>query len=183
MGSIGKNVSRRTFLTGAALAGATAAAAGLVGCAAEPSGASAANAGAADGSPAPDLAIEAVSLADAGDPARTCDYLVIGGGNCGMMSAAHAGSLGLATILLEKSSVTGGSSVGTEVTMAFSDCKIMQECADDPNVVNMSQQTGTPNDIYTYFMMHNSGGRRRFVSNTKNNHRQHDFLLSTARTP
>ncbi len=185
MGSIGKNVSRRTFLTGAALAGATAAAAGLVGCAAEPSGAPAADAGAADGSPAPDLAIKAVSLADAGDPARTCDYLVIGGGNCGMMSAAHAGSLGLATILLEKSSVTGGSSVGTEVTMAFSDCKIMQECADDPNVVNMSQQTGTPNDIYTYFMMHNSWeADAELVSNyVKNNHRQHDFLFEHGAYP
>ena len=95
-----------------------------------------------------------------------------------MMSAAHAGSLGLSTILLEKSSVTGGSSVGTEVTMAFSDCKIMQECADDPNVINMSQPTGTYDELYTYFMMHNSWeANAELVSNyVKNNHRQHDFL-------
>lgn len=185
MESIDATMSRRVFLTGAALAGA-AAAAGLAGCApAQTSGAQ--DAGAPDGEAAQEAgpAIQAVSVAQAGEPVRECDYLVIGGGNCGMMSAAHAASLGLSTVLLEKSSVTGGSSVGTEVTMAFSDCKIMQECASDPNVVNMSRPTGAPGDIYTYFMMHNSWeADAELVSNyVKNNHRQHDFLYEHGAYP
>lgn len=181
-------LTRRSFLAGAALTGATAAvaAAGLAGCA--PSGAEEAPASAAgsqDASQAPDLAIKAVPVAEAGEPARECDYLVVGGGNCGMMSAAHAGALGLSTVLLEKSSVTGGSSVGTEVTMAFSDCKIMQECTSDPSVINMSQQTGTYDELYTYFMMHNSWeADAELVSNyVKNNHHQHDFLYEHGAYP
>ncbi|WP_180326637.1 FAD-dependent oxidoreductase [Raoultibacter phocaeensis] len=184
-------LSRRTFLTGAALTGAAMAVAGVTGCASAPSNdgkqSQTAQSPAAGNQPSgsDDLAIAAVSVGEAGEPAKECDYLVIGGGNCGMMSAAHASSLGLKTILLEKSTVTGGSSVGTEVTMAFSDCKIMQECADDPNVVNASQQTGSNNDIYTYFMMHNSWeANAELVSNyVKNNHRQHDFLYEHGAYP
>ncbi len=165
--------------------------AGVTGCASAPSNdgkqSQTAQSPAAGNQPSgsDDLAIAAVSVGEAGEPAKECDYLVIGGGNCGMMSAAHASSLGLKTILLEKSTVTGGSSVGTEVTMAFSDCKIMQECADDPNVVNASQQTGSNNDIYTYFMMHNSWeANAELVSNyVKNNHRQHDFLYEHGAYP
>ncbi len=174
------SISRRSFLTGSAAVGALAAV-GLAGCSAPASkskdGAEQpASQGAA--TEAQNFGIEPVKLADAGTPVRECDYLVIGGGNCGMMSAAHAGELGLKTILLEKTSVTGGSSVGTEVTQAFSDCKIMQECANDPEVINMSQQTGTPNDIFTYFMMHNSWeANAELVSNyIKTNHKYHDFL-------
>lgn len=184
-------LSRRTFLTGAALAGAAMAVTGVAGCVSAPSSdgkqSQAAQSPTAGNQPSgsDDLAIAAVPVGEAGDPVKECDYLVIGGGNCGMMSAAHASSLGLRTILLEKSTVTGGSSVGTEVTMAFSDCKIMQECADDPNVVNASQQTGSNNDIYTYFMMHNSWeANAELVSNyVKNNHRQHDFLYEHGAYP
>ncbi len=200
-----KGMSRRTFLTGAALASAGAAMAGLAGCAgsgqptsakadAEPKTDGAADAatsqsGAASSTTAASfanqIAIAAVPVAEAGEAAKECDYLVIGGGNCGMMSAAHAGAEGLKTILLEKATVTGGSSVGTEVTQGYSDCKIMQECVNDPEVINMSQQTGTPNDIFTYFMMHNSWeANAELVSNfVHNNHRFHDFLYEEGAYP
>lgn len=185
-------ISRRSFLAGAALAGATVATATVAGCGVEPAkeesgqeGAPSESGGVTQAVGADDLAIAAMPVSSAGDPVKECDYLVIGGGNCGMMSAAHASALGLKTILLEKSTVTGGSSVGTEVTMAFSDCKIMQECADDPNVVNASQQTGSNGDIYTYFMMHNSWeSNAELVTNyVKNNHRQHDFLYEHGAYP
>lgn len=183
-----KALTRRKFLTGAVAFGATAAAAGLAGCSsgdgqADQSGKS--GTGRADQGEASGFAIEPVKLSDAGEPQYECDYLVIGGGNCGMMSAAHASSLGLQTIVLEKSSVTGGSSVGTEVTMAFSDCKIMKECQDDPNVINVTQPTGSNNDIYSYFMMHNSWEcNAELVSNfVKNNYRQHDFLYEHGAYP
>lgn len=172
-------ISRRSFLGGAALVGA-AAAVGLAGCAAsEPATATDDTlAATGEGNSAADFAIAPVAEADAGTPVRECDYLVIGGGNCGMMSAAHAGQLGLSTIVLEKTSITGGSSVGTEVTLGLSDCKIMQECQSDPEVINMTQPTGTPAEIYQYFMMHNSWQAnpqlvRNFIDT---NHRYHDFL-------
>ncbi len=189
--SLSSGISRRTFLTGTAAVGAMAAA-GLAACsspqqsseetASESSESTATEATAAS---TEDFAIEPVNVADAGEAALECDYLVIGGGNCGMMSAAHAGSLGLKTVLIEKTSTTGGSSVGTEVTQAFSDCKIMQECTDDPEVVNMSVQTGSFNDIYTYFMMHNSWeANAQLVSNyVHTNHRYHDFLYEHGAYP
>ena len=189
-----RNLSRRSFLAGAAAAGAAVAVAGIAGCAAPAGGsggsqgqASGTASGTASGSAAQsgNFAIEAVKIASAGDAARECDYLVIGGGNCGMMSAAHAASLGLKTIVLEKMGVTGGSSVGTEVTMAFSDCKIMQECQDDPDVFNVTRPTGSNNEIYTYFMMHNSWeANAELVTNyVQNNHRQHDFLYEHGAYP
>lgn len=172
------DMSRRSFLGGAALVGA-AAAAGLAGnLPARQAFAAEDTAAAGEGASEVDFAIAPVNVAEAGEPVRECDYLVIGGGNCGMMSAAHAGQLGLSTIVLEKSGTTGGSSVGTEVTMGFSDCKIMQECPDDPDVINMSQQTGTPDEIFRYFMMHNSWkANAQLVRNfIDTNHRYHDFL-------
>lgn len=179
-------MSRRSFLTGIAATGAVATM-GLAGCSpADNADGSASAAGDAGGSPAPaDFVIPPVNKADVGDPIRECDYLVIGGGNCGMMSAAHAGSLGLSVILLEKSSVTGGSSVGTEVTQAFSDCRIMQECTDDPEVVNVTQPSGSNDEIYTYFMMYNSWEcNADLVSNyIHTNHRQHDFLYEHGAYP
>lgn len=184
-----QGISRRSFIAGAALASATVTVSGLTGCASPSNGSTRLDESARDGhsqeTSTAEYAIDAVAVSEAGNPIKECDYLVIGGGNCGMMSAAHAGSLGLNTILLEKSTVTGGSSVGTEVTMAFSDCKIMQECVDDPEVVNMSRQTGTPADIFTYFMMHNSWeANAELVANyIKNNHRQHDFLYEHGAYP
>lgn len=172
------DMSRRSFLGGAALVGA-AAAAGLASNLPASQAFAAENVSATDeGASKIDFAIAPVNVAEAGEPIRECDYLVIGGGNCGMMSAAHAGQLGLSTIVLEKSGTTGGSSVGTEVTMGFSDCKIMQECPSDPDVIDMSQQTGTPDEIFRYFMMHNSWkANAQLVRNfIDTNHRYHDFL-------
>lgn len=188
-----KNLSRRSFLTGAALTGAGAALAGLTACAPaaeekpkadEPLSQTGAEAPVATAA-ASDFAIPAVKVADAGTPVKECDYLVIGAGNCGMMSAAHAGSLGLSTIVLEKTSITSGSSVGTEVTMGFSDNKPIIEGAKDPNVVNVSQEAGTPAEIYDWFMKHNSyKANAELVSNyIKNNHRQHDFLYDHGARP
>lgn len=179
------SVSRRSFLAGSAAVGAFAAIS-LAGCEASTAGkTNDAKASAVEDVAARDFGIAPVKVADAGTPAKECDYLVIGGGNCGMMSAAHAGELGLKTILLEKTSVTGGSSVGTEVTQAFSDCKIMQECVNDPEVINVSQQTGTPGDIFTYFMMHNSWeSNAELVTNyIKTNHKYHDFLYEHGAYP
>lgn len=172
------DMSRRSFLGGAALVGA-ATAAGLASNLPANQAFAAENVSAAgEGASEVDFSIAPVNVAEAGEPIRECDYLVIGGGNCGMMSAAHAGQLGLATIVLEKSGATGGSSVGTEVTMGFSDCKIMQECPSDPDVIDMSQQTGTPDEIFRYFMMHNSWkANAQLVRNfIDTNHRYHDFL-------
>lgn len=188
--SLSESMSRRSFLAGSTLVGAGAVAC-LAGCSPVPAKQDAAQ-GQDDAEPlavvggnASDFAIPAVRISEAGDPAKECDYLVIGSGNCGMMSAAHAGSLGLSTIVLEKTSVTSGSSVGTEVTMGFSDNKIIQEFADDPDVVNMSQEAGAPAEIYDWFMKHNSyKANAELVSNyIKNNHRQHDFLFEHGAKP
>jgi fumarate reductase flavoprotein subunit len=168
-------ISRRSFVAGAAVA------AGAAAVAAAPMAASATVAPETVAS----FAIEPVALADAGEPAYSCEYLVIGGGNCGMMSAAHASDLGLDTILLEKSPAVGGSCTGTEVTQGYNDCKILQEFADDPDVVNMSQETGTYEEIYTYFMMHNAwGSNAELVSNyVQNNHGAHDLLYQHGARP
>jgi fumarate reductase flavoprotein subunit len=195
-----KALSRRSFLKGAAATAATGAMAGILGCGSndapgEAEGPSTpADTGGIQSSgslkTASDFAIVPAPASVAGEPAKECDYLVIGGGNCGMLSAAHAGELGLATIVLEKNSVTGGSSVGTEVTMAFDDCKIFQDYKygdKDPNVINVAAgiPTGAPGDIFTYFMMHNSwAANADLVSNyIANNHRQHDFLYEHGATP
>jgi fumarate reductase flavoprotein subunit len=189
-------LSRRSFLRGAGVAGLAAAGMGLSACgaASEPAAGSGAGGGSGDagagsgggsGASAADFAIAPVKLADAGSPAYECDYLVLGAGNCGMMSAAHASAEGLSVIVLEKADLTGGSSLGTEVTMAFSDCKIMQECQDDPNVINVSRPTGTPAEIYWYFMMHNSweANAQLVMNYIHNNHRPHDFLYENGAYP
>lgn len=180
-------ISRRDLLKSTAAAAAGLSVLGMTGCkpsvtTGEPVDGAAQNTA---GSGAAKFAIAPVALAKAGEPAYTCDYLVIGAGNCGMMSAAHAAALGLSVIVLEKNSLTGGSSIGTEVTMAFSDCKIIQECGSDPDVVNLSQETGTPGEIYTYFMMHNSWeANAQLVSNyIHNNHFSHDFLYENGGYP
>ncbi|MDR2672269.1 MAG: FAD-binding protein [Coriobacteriales bacterium] len=193
--SSGGKVSRRGFLKGAGVLATVGVGIGLAGCGSSPAletpaGGTGAGGGSGNGKVAADFAIAAVPVAEAGEPAKECDYLVLGAGNCGMLSAAHAGELGLKTIVLEKNSVTGGSSVGTEVTMAFDDCKIFQEYKygnADPNVINVTEgrPTGTPNDIYTYFMMHNSwAANAELVSNyIANNHRPHDFLYEHGARP
>jgi fumarate reductase flavoprotein subunit len=183
MSTEGLGLSRRTFLKGAGVAGLAAASAGLVACNAPAAGTGGSNA--SSGSGAVDFSIAPVKVADAGTPAYECDYLVLGAGNCGMMSAAHAASEGLKVIVLEKADVTGGSSLGTEVTMALSDCKIMKECQEDPNVINVTRPTGPPSEIFWYFMMHNSWeSNAQLVTNyINNNHRPHDFLYENGGYP
>lgn len=172
-------ITRRSLISCAALASAA--------CAASPAllaGTSQAIASTPATAPQ-DFAIAPIARADAGDPVLSCDYLVIGGGNCGMMSAAHAADLGMDTILLEKAGATGGSSTGTEVTQAYTDCKIIQEFSDDPNVINLSVETGSYEEIYTYFMMHNSWeANAELVSNyVQNNHGAHDLLYAHGAKP
>jgi fumarate reductase flavoprotein subunit len=179
-------ISRRDFMKGTAVTAAGLGILGTAGCAPKSTTSSDQP---QNGTPPENgikkFAIAPVKLSDAGKPSYTCDYLVIGAGNCGMMSAAYAASLGLSVIVLEKNTITGGSSVGTEVTMAYSDCKIIQECGKDPNVINVSQQTGTPAQIYTYFMMHNSWeANAQLVTNfIQNNHNFHDFLYANGGYP
>ena len=99
------------------------------------------------------------------------DYVVVGAGNCGIMSAGSASELGLKVVVLEKSGQTGGSSVGTEVTMAFEDCRYLADAG---------QKTGSYDEVFWYFMRQNS-----WESNGKlvsafihNNHLAHDWLYS-----
>lgn len=178
------DITRRSFLTGAAVAtgvfATEAAALGLTGCSTKTDTPVTDQATTEASVDYRQFAIDPVNVADAGTPIRECDYLIIGAGNCGMMSAAAAGELGLKVIVLEKASVTSGSSVGTEVTQAYNDCKILQEYADDPDVVNVSQETGTYQEIYTYLMMHTSWqSNGQLVANyVKNNHEAHDLLYA-----
>lgn len=182
-------LTRRDFLKGTAAGAVGITAVSLTGCAPKTipgtPAVNSADTGASNSSGLEKFGIAPVKAAEAGMPAYTCDYLVIGAGNCGMMSAAHAASLGLSVIVLEKNSLTGGSSLGTEVTQAYSDCKIIQECGSDPAVVNVSKPTGTPGEIYTYFMMHNSWeSNAQLVSNyIHNNHNFHDFLYENGGYP
>ena len=55
------------------------------------------------------------------------DYLVIGSGNCGLLSAARASELGLKVILLEATEYLGGSSAGTEAHFALDTCAYVKQ--------------------------------------------------------
>ena len=84
------DISRRKFLGGAAIMGASAFAAGLVGC-------------------SPDASADAEEGADAAAPVEhnpqnteTCDIVVVGSGTAGMAAAARACQLGASVIQLEK---------------------------------------------------------------------------------
>ena len=96
------DVSRRTFLSGAAVVGASALAAGLAGCS---NGTGASNA--AEGSEETEAAAPVEH-----NPANTetCDIVVVGSGTAGMAAAARARQLGANVIQLEKNPYFGGSS-------------------------------------------------------------------------
>jgi fumarate reductase flavoprotein subunit len=83
----------------------------------------------------------------AADSTKECDYLVIGAGNCGMISAARAAELGLSVIVLEKSAVVGGASVGTEAHFALDTVKYVAE---------NNHPTWTKQEAYDYFMLFNN---------------------------
>ena len=103
------NVSRRSFIAGAAATAAGACAASAL-TAATPAQAK--------------VIAESSSvwdLEEVGDPTEelTCDIAIIGAGGTGMACACQAKQLGLEPIVLEKREVTGGSFIGTEGLFAL----------------------------------------------------------------
>lgn len=180
-----EDVTRRGFIGFGATALAGAALVGMAGCApssaADDEGKSAANGNQSMGAGNADMpyamrvsgvdqfAIEPARTSELGEPDDSCEWLVIGGGNTGLFAAAHGIDVGMDTILLEKNPMTGGAGVGTEVSQAFSDARIMQE----NNAVS-----GTFSEIYHYFMMQNAWlPDAMLVSNyITHNHEVHDWL-------
>lgn len=151
-------MNRRSFLKGAAVTGATALAVGITGCSpAEPSNSNKESSN--DGAPEykqstghitpvdESFVIQPVKQADAkADETYDADYLVIGSGNCGLLSAARASELGLNVVLLEKAEETGGSSFGTEAHFALDTCKYVKE---------QGMKTWTPAEAADYFNLYN----------------------------
>ena len=82
----------------------------------------------------------------AADETREADYLVIGSGNCGLLSAARASELGLDVVLMEKEASTGGSSFGTEAHFALDTCAYVKE---------QGMVTWTPSEAADYFNLYN----------------------------
>ncbi|MDE8702168.1 FAD-dependent oxidoreductase [Adlercreutzia equolifaciens] len=104
-----QGVSRRRFLQGAGLAAASVAAAGMVaGCAS------------AD-KPEKELSDTGSSEVKAYEPAETMDVdiVVVGSGSSGVAATVQAAELGAKTLLLEKSSQTGGNGRLTEGMFAI----------------------------------------------------------------
>lgn len=111
---MGTELSRRSFLKGAAIAGASAAAVGaLAGCSS--SGAAAEGATEIAGAEG----IGSASYADQVSSTMECDYCVIGSGTCGMTSAIEAAQNGLSVIVLEKRNLLGGTSTVAEEFFAL----------------------------------------------------------------
>jgi fumarate reductase flavoprotein subunit len=91
--------------------------------------------------------IQPTKLADAkADKTYEADYLVIGSGNCGLLSAARASEQGLAVVILEKAEETGGSSFGTEAHFALDSTKYVKE---------QGMVTWTPAEAADYFNLYN----------------------------
>ena len=61
------------------------------------------------------------------DEVVECDYLVIGSGNCGLLSAARASELGLKVVLIEATEDLGGSSSGTEAHFGLDTIKYVKD--------------------------------------------------------
>lgn len=106
------SISRRSFLLGTGLLGASAAAAGLTGCA--PSSNSLAGTGKGDAK-SQLTSSRLIDVADA-DVAATeeCDVVVCGSGSAGTYAAVRAAERGAKVIWLEKTSMKGGTSTVTE---------------------------------------------------------------------
>lgn len=158
---MGSCIGRRTFLKGAAASGAVALAAGLAGCAPsadgqagqDASGQTAQGTGAETQSSANITPVDesfviqpVVESSVAADETREADYLVIGSGNCGLLSAARASELGLDVVLMEKEASTGGSSFGTEAHFALDTCAYVKE---------QGMVTWTPSEAADYFNLYN----------------------------
>ena len=100
------NFSRRSFLTGAASAGALAAMGALAGCAPKaPANEELAATGDASAAAKPSVFDKPASVAD--QVARTEDYdvVVVGGGNSGVVGALELAQLGAKTLLIEQTEI------------------------------------------------------------------------------
>lgn len=104
--TMNRGVSRRNFLTGAALAGVAAAGAGLAGCSPAANSSEkepAASAAVDSGNPAWLGAEPEIASSDIKNTEET-DFLIIGAGTAGMCAAGTAADLGMNFILAEKNS-------------------------------------------------------------------------------
>ena len=116
-------LTRRSFLGIAGMAGIAAAGAGLAGCAAAP-----ANDGASqsktDG--ASDEDKKSSGATRNAVATYTCDVCICGAGNSGLSAAVEAAQQGLGVVVLEKHGGTGGGGIGTEGVFAVNS-KMQQE--------------------------------------------------------
>lgn len=116
-------LTRRSFLEIAGMAGIAAAGAGLAGCAAAP-----ANDGASqsktDG--ASDEDKKSSGATRNAVATYTCDVCICGAGNSGLSAAVEAAQQGLGVVVLEKHGGTGGGGIGTEGVFAVNS-KMQQE--------------------------------------------------------
>ena len=103
MTELNNGISRRSFLSGTAIAGGALAAAGILGC--SPSGAKESKSD--DATETSTKTIEASETVDV-------DVVVVGGGMSGLAAAVQLGENGTKTAVLEKSTVTGGNGTGVE---------------------------------------------------------------------
>ena len=117
-----KVISRRDFIVGGGVFGASMAAVGLAGCAPSNAGLPSTDTDASGtsthkGADRP-LSSRLVEV-DEGDVARTeeCDVVVCGSGSAGTYAAIRAAELGARVIWLEKTSLKGGTSTITEGTL------------------------------------------------------------------
>lgn len=94
-------LTRRKFLAGIALGGASALAAGMTGCEAKTQDAEPSS-GSKDAS--------ADRIKHTPESTETCDIVVVGSGTAGMSAAVRAAQLGAKVIMLEKNAFFGGSS-------------------------------------------------------------------------
>ena len=119
-----KVISRRDFIVGGGVFGASMAAVGLAGCAPSNGGLPSTDTDASGtsthkGADRP-LSSRLVEV-DEGDVVRTeeCDVVVCGSGSAGTYAAIRAAELGARVIWLEKTSLKGGTSTITEGTLAY----------------------------------------------------------------
>ncbi|MDR0626605.1 MAG: FAD-dependent oxidoreductase [Bifidobacteriaceae bacterium] len=172
-------LDRRTFIAGAVTVGATAAVAGLAACSPKESDETTSGGGespktidyvqaSANLTPVDErFVIGAVNITDAkADEEHEADYLVIGSGNSGLLSAARAAELGLKVIILEKASETGGSSFGTEAHFALDTVKYVKE---------QGKKTWTPAEALDYFNLYNEFRSTQSLAASYLNHSHEAF--------
>lgn len=107
------SLSRRSFLLGSGLLGASAAVAGLSGCA--PASSTLAGTGDKNDSGAAATSSRLIEVSDSDVTAtEECDIVVCGSGSAGTYAAVRAAELGAKVIWLEKTSMKGGTSTVTE---------------------------------------------------------------------